>query len=281
MRNKRGDVSAIVVTVLCLTLFGVIMGSIAISKTQISRDLEPAFYFGDSYARAESFEGSMQIILLQSFLNSYDKILSENKFSDKNVNSLFLDSVNSDFAEIVASYKGGQTKSQTTREEVIDFFKNNKYTILTTPEGVDISVYNWEDKYTVGDGQKNFSRVEYSTNLSGEVEFRKLELPSFDEINLGYESCRVSDTDIDSVASCLRMQFKEFDISVLENIENSVVSLVNNGVVASGTNDPSNINIGMVDGTIKSHKRVLKLDTKREYLIGSEMKKISFQLVYQ
>jgi len=226
--GKRADVSSIVLVFLCLTLFMTMLSLINLNKNKIEVQMSAVYYMGESYSGAESFKNSVHAALAESFLDSYQKVLAEqsSKFGKENfvdIKSSFGRFVEVGFQKLLNDHYlvryNYETEDEKQKDKIGSYFfvkPSSRYEYNYSSNGIVYRFFGWKDNYTIGSSQKTLLKVDYTSDLNISVEFKKLGLPDFDEINFYYNNCKeVGNNDTSKIRDCLQEELRNFDVSLL------------------------------------------------------------------
>lgn len=247
MFNRKGSVSIAVMVVGTLFLFAAVLFILYTDSSRVSGDFNDVFWYGRVYANETSLENSLYFILLEHFLDNYQLVLKENseKIGKENIN------FNEKFREKITDSKSYP------RPAFLPGYIDDKslvYGFNGLSAGVTIDNWKINDTRTDPDGRV-LLKINYSSELSSNVSFDRLELPSFDDINRIYCEClRSSNSNFAKV--CFENKFSRFDVSF------------------------GDIDLHNIDGQDKPTRILVKLNSKDKYYINKEMKKIQFNLTF-
>lgn len=257
MRNNKGSISILIMVIGALLIFIFLLGTLLVNSSRLTGHFNDVYSYGNVYAEQRGLENSMYFILVESFLNNYQKVLKENSENigseDLSLNNIFIESVSGMRVEdakdkgIVFIFDHSYTSVD---NQIIDFLKDGIPILSFNGESVNVLVENWKlnEKKLDGDGNA-FLNVDYSSNLSVNVSFGMLGLSSFESINKIYCEC-VGAASVGLAESCFKEKFSNFDVS--SNIDSS--------------EQPSKVRVGLI--------------SKDEYYIEKKMDRISFNLIF-
>lgn len=290
MFNKRGEVAVGVMVIVALLLFTFLLVQINVNASSVKDSFAIVYSYGDVYAAQESMENSLYFVLLESFLNNYKKVLDENSldigFSTVNLNDKFKEKMNSDLV-VFSNYQG------TNRFEL--FLKEKKPYITFDGESAKIVVDKWREEKVLRDGENIYFNTSYGSALSSEVLFKRLELPSFDNINKIYSDCTQKITE-DLIEVCFKTNLQRFDIKFEYVVQRPTVSATstfgysqpafnaNSATESISGNLPSGSVLSPAANNLNSDNSkvytIATLTSKDKYYINKQMQNVEFKLVF-
>jgi len=267
--NKRGSISIAVMAIGTFVIFSALMFMLAINSSKIVGDFGDVYSYGGVYAEQRALENSMYFILVEQFLNNYQKVLTENsnKIGSDNID------LNKNFSEKISKIVIAEPQDV----EMKEFLLKKTPVFSFSGDSANIVVNGWNTNRNNGEKGVFFNTDYYST-ISANVNFKMLELMSFDEINRTYKECSALDKQISTkiaIQQCFEQKFDRFDV-VLEYDINLLGE-------SGGTPDINIPQISNPDSAGKSENKergIVTVTSKDKYYIDKEMKNINFVLIF-
>lgn len=259
MLNKRGEVAVGVMVIVTLLLFTFLLVQINVNASNVRDSFTIVYSYGDVYTEQESIQNSMYFVLFKSFLNNYKVVLDENSqkigFEAVNLNDKFREKLSADLAAF-SNYQG---------KNIFELFLKEKKPYITFDgERAKIIIDKWSTEKVIREGDNVYFNTSYSSALSSEVLFKRLELPSFDNIDGIYNDCTKMATE-EFVEICFIANFQRFDVKFDYAAQRPGESL------AVPEIDPAN--------DVKEYT-IATFTSKDKYLIDNQMQNIVFKLVF-
>ncbi len=294
--NKRADVSSVVVVIMCLALFGMIFGAIAINRNSISRDINSVFFSGSAYSKEKSLEVSVRNILVEAFLNAYQKVLDEDKVLEDDFR--FENYTRLEFVKIIG-------ESEVVGRALAEGFKSEIQINLIAGGGENLVIPKNTQGYNGGlvddiiFNQNTINSPDFQQTLDNLMKnniikpLKNSEGVSFTLTNWEYKFTSGGTSDSfradytgDVIAS---VKFEELELLSFKDIKNNYNSCKSKevSVLDSCLNEKfKKFNVKLISNTetqssgVTSYVRVYELESVNDYYINKEMKKIKFKLTY-
>lgn len=249
LRNKRGSIAVGIMTILVVIIYVYLLFSLQINSSNVKEEFDEVYVSGGVYGVVAGLDNSMQLILINSFLKSYEETLSENslKIDSVNLNEVFRKKIEENIEDV-------SKKILVANNKEVLFVKvlSSPKKIVFDEESVSLEISPEIIKKEYKLDERNFS-VEYKYNIENKVGFDVFNLSSFNKILSVYKDCSGFEKSSGEIRGCLKDDLLEYDVELLKSEDSD---------------------------DKKSETLTFKLTTKKEFFIDGENKKISFDLEF-
>lgn len=259
LNGKRAAISVVVMVIVTLFMFISILIAINYSSSKISENFNTVSQLNDVYARQQGYENTLYFKLVESFLDSYQKVLKDNSIRIGNDNSLSLGEVFR--LEVDSNFRKVDDDSSPTLKEL--FSKSDPLVFDGENIYVKNSMFNTGKEFSVSNSQINYVFV-----LNTSLGFDRLELPSFDDIIKVHSECN-SSANKDNIEVCLNQKIPNFN-AALECFY----------IDQFGVKIPSSLRIidAPNQNLMGDEECVIKMKSRDKYYLNKNMANIEFEL---